>query len=109
MEKYRGPRPFDPTRDKPIKINESDLMTERLISVDAPDGGTWAIPTVWFNSSGEHMEFDVKTAVIAAERYEQSTGKKFPRFTSVAKAEAFIRDRSSKGGASKQSILRAGR
>lgn len=109
MEKYRGPRPFDPARDKPIKVNEDDLMTERLISVAAPDGGTWAIPTVWFNSSGEHMEFDAKTAMFAAERYEQSTGKKFPRFTSVEEAEAFIRNRSSKSSAGKQSILRAGR
>lgn len=109
MDKYKGPRPFDPSKDKPIKVNQDDKMTEQLISAEAPDGSTWAIPTVWFNADGEHMVFDAKTALFAAQRYEENTGSKFPRFKSVDQAEAYIMDRSSKGGASKRSIINSKR
>lgn len=106
---WHGPVPFNPSKHKPIELKDGKFMTERLISIDAPDGRTWAIPTVWFDQEGKHSQVSNTTASRIAEMYENATGVIFPRFDTVAEAEAFIRKRSAMGGASKSMLTRGGK
>ena len=50
-------------KHKPIELKDGKFMTERLISIDAPDGRTWAIPTVWFDQEGKHSQVSNTTAL----------------------------------------------
>lgn len=106
---WHGPVPFNPSKHKPVELEDGKFMTERLISMDAPDGRTWAIPSVWFDQEGQHSQVDAATASMVAEMYEKATGVTFPRFDTVEDAEAFIRKRSVKGGASKSMLTRGGK
>lgn len=96
---WSGAAPFDPRRDKPRDNGDGSFSTEIATTNDAPDGGYWNIPTLWWRD-GKPMELTPEGAQSLAMRYEQATGNKFPRFKSVAEAEASAQARSAGGGAS---------
>ena len=93
--------PFDPKKHKPKDIGLGGPSTEYLITVDDPDGGVMVIPRIWWDSKGEPSLVKQKEAIKQAKKYEESSGKKFPRFAPKAYEEAdeFARSRSDGGGA----------
>ena len=105
MAEWNGPVPFDPAKHKPVQLEDGRRMTERLVTTPSPDNQWWAVPSVWFNQDGEHIVLDEETAAAIAKRYEEDTGKRFPRFKGEPEATGFAKDRSSKGGATKRSLM----
>jgi len=77
--------PFDPKKHKPISTVGGRSSTEYLASEQSPEGKAWN----------------------AAKNFEDKTGKKFPRFETIALAVEAAKARSKKGGASKKSLLKA--
>tara|TARA_R100000951_G_C2487581_1_gene133442 strand:+ start:64 stop:387 length:324 start_codon:yes stop_codon:yes gene_type:complete len=98
--------PFDPKKHKSIKIPGGKSATEYLASETSPEGKAWNIPQIWFDSeTGKPRLFTGDKAWDAAAAYERRTGKKFPRFNSIDEAVNAAKKRSSRGGASKKSLL----
>jgi hypothetical protein len=93
--------PFNPKKHEPKDVGLGGPSTEYLITVDAPDGGVMVIPSIWWDSKGEPTLVDQKEAIKQASKYEESSGKQFPRFAPKAyeKADEFARNRSASGGA----------
>ena len=69
--------------------------------MDAPNGGIWNIPTVWFDENGVGKHFDDQTAARMAYEYEKTRVEQgqFPRFEDIDSAVKSSVERSSKGGA----------
>jgi len=98
--------PFDPNKHKPIKLPGNRGATEYLVSETSPEGTAWNIPTIWFDSeSNKPKLLTGDKAWNAAAAYEKRSGKKFPRFDSIDIAVEAAKSRSSKGGASKKSLI----
>ena len=98
--------PFDPTKHKPIDLPGGRKATEYLASEQSPEGKAWNIPQIWFDvKTGEPKYFTGDKAWNAAKEYEDTTGKKFPRFTNIDSAVNAARNRSAEGGASKKSLM----
>ena len=91
--------PFDHLKYKPRPNADGSVSTEITATTEAPDGGYWNIPTLWWGKDGP-VELPVQQAVGLAKRYEASTGRKFPRFANIPDAEASAVARSHGGGAS---------
>lgn len=91
--------PFDPSRFQPRQNADGSVSTELTATEDAPDGGYWNIPTLWFDSAGKPHELSVQEASNRAKAYEQQTGRRFPRYKSVQEGEAAATARSAAGGA----------
>ena len=96
---WSGPRPFDPATNVPRDNGDGSVSTELTVTNDAPDGGYWNIPTLWWDKSGQPVEMPDVEAQKMALQYEQATGKKFPRFKSVDEAVSAAKARSAGGGA----------
>jgi hypothetical protein len=98
-------RPFDPTLDKPRANADGSFSTELTRTVQTPSG--WAnVPSLWW---GERGPVDLGTysddeLAEFALSYEQSSGRAFPRFQSVDKAESAAKTRSAKGGATQSKL-----
>ena len=92
--------PFDPKKHKAIELPGGRPATEFTATEEAPGGGAWNIPQIWFNSkTGEPKLLTGDAAWNAAKDYEDSSGKKFPRFTSISVAEKAAAKKSKSGGA----------
>ena len=101
--------PFDPKKHKAIDLPGGSKATEYTATAEAPDGGAWNIPQIWFNSkTGEPKLLTGDAAWNAAKDYEDSSGRKFPRFTSISVAEKAAAGRSDKGGASEKALASGG-
>ena len=100
--------PFDPKKHKPISTVGGRSATEYLASEQSPEGKAWNIPTIWFDSKTDKPKLLTgDKAWNAAKNFEDKTGKKFPRFETIALAVEAAKARSKKGGASKKSLLKA--
>ena len=93
--------PFNPKKHEPKDVGFGGPSTEYLITVDSPDGGVMVIPSIWWDSKGEPILVEQKEAIKQAIKYEEFSGKQFPRFApkAYAKADEFARNRSASGGA----------
>jgi len=91
-------RPFDPESDAPRDVGLGWPSTEYLMTEEAPDGGFWNIPSVWWRD-GEAFRLSPEQAMEMALRYEQVTGKKFPRFDDSGAGSFSAMNRSAMGGA----------
>jgi hypothetical protein len=99
--------PFDPKKHKPIKTVGGKSATEYLASEQSPEGKAWNIPQIWFDSeTGKSKYLKGDRAWDEAKSYEDRTGKKFPRYSTINAAVKAAKSRSSKGGATKKSLLR---
>lgn len=104
-------RPFDPSRDKPIEADGGDKMTERTRTVRYPSGRWAVVPSIYFSSDGEPVNFEKESDDFLADlamRYERSSGLSFPKFDSEREASAFSVARSSGGGATSKPLARSG-
>ena len=84
--------PFDPKKHKPQDIiggpnHRHGPSTEITITEMSPDGNVWNIPTVWFTPDGRGHRVEPQQAQYLAQRYEQETGRKFPRFTNFGQGD----------------------
>jgi hypothetical protein len=70
---------------------DGSISTEITASFNI-DGRETVIPTLWMSPDGP-VELSPDDAINAAQNYERQTGKQFPRFDSVAEADAFTRKR----------------
>lgn len=99
--------PFDPSKHKKISLPGGRYATEYLASETSPEGGAWNIPQIWFDSeTGKPQFLSGEKAWNEAASYEERTGKKFPRFSSIDEAVEAAKKRSKAGGASKKSLLK---
>jgi hypothetical protein len=89
--------PFDREVDTPRDLGFGGLSTEMAITEDAPGGGAWNIPTIWWKG-GEPTVFSREDAARLARLHEMSTGFKFPRFDGIDEAVSAAEARSSQGG-----------
>ena len=114
--------PFDPKKHKPIRTVGNRYATEYLASEKSPEGKAWNIPTIWFDTETKEPVFLSETkekinedgtvtkyfsndkAWNAAFKYEEETGKKFPRFKDIPTAVKAAEKRSDKGGASEKKL-----
>ncbi|GGE29895.1 hypothetical protein GCM10011360_17450 [Primorskyibacter flagellatus] len=92
--------PFDSAKHQPRDNKDGTFSTEIEITNDAPDGGYWNIPSLWFRKDGTSVQMTDEQAQIFAKKYEEVSGKKFPRFATVKEAEDYAKKRSARGGAS---------
>ena len=95
--------PFNPERHKPVDLGDGEYMTERTRTVTDSAGNWSVVPSVWFNDTGRPVDLQAASddqLSQLAERYEQTTGNRFPRFRSMADANQFAEVRSASGGAS---------
>jgi hypothetical protein len=120
MAEFRNPRKPTPVRKKdggttkfyrPLKENESVKvksgphrdedyeMTEFTMTVQDPSGKFVLIPSIYMNENNKPVRFTQESqAFNAAMNYEQSSGKKFPRFKTPEEADKFAEKRSKSGG-----------
>lgn len=96
-------RPFDPAEDKPADMGLGGLSTEYLSTEDAPEGGFWNIPLIWWQS-GKPMLVEPEQAQQFARDYERFSGRRFPRFASVSEGVNRAQNRSAMGGAEKNPL-----
>ena len=97
--------PFDPKKHKPIPTVGNRYATEYLASEKSPEGKAWNIPTIWFDTETKEPVFlDGDKAWNASKKYEEETGKKFPRFKDIPTAVEAAEKRSNKGGASEKKL-----
>ena len=120
MADFRNPRKPAPVRKKdggttkfyrPLKENESVKvksgphrdgdyeMTEYTMTVKDPSGKFVLVPSIYMNENNKPVRFTKESqAFNAAMNYEQSSGKKFPRFKTPEEADKFAEKRSKSGG-----------
>lgn len=120
MADFRIPRKPTPVRKKnggttkfyrPLNENESVKvksgphrdgdyeMTEYTVTVQDPSGKFILIPSIYMNENNKPVHFTQQSqALRAAMNYEQSSGKKFPRFNTPEEAGKFAEKRSKSGG-----------
>ena len=120
MANFRIPRKPTPVRKKnggttkfyrPLNENESVKvksgphrdgdyeMTEYTVTVQDPSGKFILIPSIYMNENNKPVHFTQQSqALRAAMNYEQSSGKKFPRFNTPEEAGKFAEKRSKSGG-----------
>lgn len=92
--------PFDPKKHKAIELPGGRKATEYTSTAEAPGGGAWNIPQIWFNKkTGEPKLLTGDAAWNASKDYEDSTGDRFPRFPSISAAEKAAAGKSKAGGA----------
>ena len=98
--------PFNHKKHEPKDVGLGGPSTEYLITVDAPDGGVMVIPSIWWDSKGKPNLVEQKEAIKQAKKYEEFSGKQFPRFAPKAYKEAdeFARSRSASGGATQNEL-----
>lgn len=102
----KGLHPFNPETDTPKDVGLGGVSTEYLITVPTGDGGWMNIPSIWWNSQGSPMLMDEETSSGLARKYEEKTGKKFPRFEDMEQAVEWAKERSSGGGASHEELAK---
>ena len=120
MADFRIPRKPTPVRKKnggttqsyrPLKKNESVKvksgphrdgdyeMTEYTMTVKDPSGKFVLVPSIYMNENNKPVQFKKESQVFnAAMNYEQSSGKRFPRFNTPEEADKFAEKRSKSGG-----------
>lgn len=107
-DKWTGPSPFDPKKDKPIQLPGGSNATEYTATIEM-DGKFVNVPQIWFQN-GKPMFFDAETGwrslFTMVKSYEAGTNKLFPRFNTVAEAEAAAIERSTAGGATKSFLAK---
>ena len=116
-----GMEPFDHRKHKPQDVGLGGPSTEYLLSVDmgmAPDGFAPAdianIPSIWWDKDGKpHLIDDPDMALQMALQYEETTGKRFPRYNDMlnepnpySQAEEAAQHRSAMGGATSNPLAR---
>jgi hypothetical protein len=111
MTDFRNPRKPAPVRNKdggrskfyrPLKENASVKgksgphrdgdyeMTEDTMTVKDPSGKFVLVPSIYMNENNKPVQFTKESqAFNAAMNYEQSAGKKFPRFKTPEEAGKF--------------------
>lgn len=114
MANFRIPRKPTPVRKKnggttqsyrPLKGNESGIrdgdyeMTEYTMTFEDPSGKFVVVPSIYMNENNKPVQFTKESQVFnAAMNYEQSSGKRFPRFNTPEEADKFAEKRSKSGG-----------
>jgi len=93
-----GLRPFDPAQDVPQDMGLGGISTEYTVTNEAPDGGFWNIPSIWWTEDGKPSLVDTDAAQAFAMEYEKRTGKKFSRYPDPGMASFFAMSRSANGG-----------
>ncbi len=96
--------PFNPDIHTPKDVGLGGPSTEFLITEEAPDGGFWNIPSIWWDSSGDPQILPAEEAQARALAFEELTGKLFPRFDSPEAGSESAKQRSQSGGASKSML-----
>ncbi|AUQ95942.1 hypothetical protein PhaeoP66_03200 [Phaeobacter inhibens] len=94
-----GLRPYDPDAHAPRDLGFGGQSTEYLTTNDAPDGGAWNIPQVWWTGAGAPVVLGPDQAQNTAIDYERVTGRKFPRFETPGAGSFAAMNRSAAGGA----------
>lgn len=90
--------PFDPERDKPVKLPNGYEATEYTRTYKDPGSGAFVvIPTIWYTDDGNAV-FVGDRAVQLMQQFEGKTGNKWPRFSSIREADTYARERSNEGG-----------
>ena len=93
--------PFDPRINKPRPNADGSVSTELTRTVQFPDGSWGNVPSLWWGDGESYRDFgnleDDQIAGLAS-NYEAQSGKAFPRFGSLAEAEAAAKTRSAAGG-----------
>lgn len=101
-------RPYMPGTDKPRDNGDGSYSTEVIVTVDAPGGGVWNIPSMWFGKDGPKDVTEDQASKLAQE-YEKATGNTFPRFASAPEAVKAAEARSAAGGASDAPLYTPGK
>lgn len=93
--------PFDPARNQPRDNGDGSVSTEISRTVQLSDG-TWAnVPSLWWGDGNTVRDFgSMEDDQLArfAERYEQQSGSRFPRYATIPAAEMAAVARSEAGG-----------
>ncbi|MDF2143197.1 hypothetical protein [Paenirhodobacter sp. CAU 1674] len=90
--------PFDPMKNTARDNGDGSFSTEIVITTESPDGQIWNIPSLWWREDGTSIELPQEQAIALARRYEQTSGKRFPRFKTISEAEQAAVRRSDAGG-----------
>jgi hypothetical protein len=88
-------RPLQGDEKRP---NDDGSHSTEITRTIQDDEGNWiVIPSLW-NDNGKYVELGERESVFASRDYERSSGKRFPRFSSLEEAEKFAVERSRSGG-----------
>ena len=99
--------PFNPRKHKPVQTVGASRATEYLVTEKSPEGKAWNIPTIWFNKKTNKPTYlKGDKAWNEAVSYEKSSGKKFPRFKTIAAGVTAAKNRSKAGGASNKTLVK---
>jgi hypothetical protein len=113
MANFRIPRKPTPVRKKnggttqfyrPLRGNEflkdgDYKMTEVTMTFEEPSGKFVVVPSIYMDKNNKPVQFTKESQVFnAAMNYEQSSGKRFPRFNTEEEADKFAKKRSDSGG-----------
>ena len=104
LQKFGMLEPFDPSKHTEMDIGLGGPSTEYIATENAPDGGFWNIPTIWFDKGGKPLKLDNYNSAIMAREYEDKTGKMFPRFKTPGAGSFAAMNRSAMGGANQGSL-----
>lgn len=102
--------PFDPSINTPRANPDGSYSTEITRTVQLADGSWGNVPSLWWSGGSTVRDFSSMTddqLAGLATRYEQQTGKKFPRFGNLSAAEAAASSRSEAGGGTQGLITSA--
>lgn len=99
--------PFDPSKHNPKDVGLGGPSTEYLMTFEAPDGGYWNVPSIWWGPNGNAYYFpEGKSDDVwnMAKEWEDKTGERFPRYDTMEGAEMAAARRSEEGGASERRL-----
>ena len=98
--------PFDPKKHRAVDMGLGGKSTEYLITTKDQDGKWVNIPSIWWDDEMHPIRFTREDmARDEGLRYEAVSGKKFPRYGTLKKAERAAKRRSKRGGGTQGTIL----
>jgi|TARA_R110000744_G_scaffold33338_1_gene77768 hypothetical protein len=98
--------PFDKNKHVPQDLGLGGLSTEYLSTESDQFGIPFNFPTVWYDKTGKAILLPLEDARVISLNYEQSTGRKFPRFNTFDEGAETAMKRSKMGGATKGLLSR---
>lgn len=101
MELMLELEPFDASKHKERDVGLGGPSTEYLATEYDLEGKPFNFPQIWWDVGGNPHKLTPQQAYERAIRYEQETGKRFPRFNSIDEAVGAAEGRSAGGGAVK--------
>src|ERR1051325_1102442 len=88
-----GLSPYEPGYNFPQDLGLGGISTEYTATDTDQNGEIFNYPQIWYTKEGEAQLIPESDAYQRALAYEESSGKRFPRFNSFGNAETYAAHR----------------